>query len=157
MNETDGVTGIVLAGGMSRRLGRDKAVETIAGQALILSACSTVSLMSLRSLSWSSTTVSAKRSFPYPDSVIVAVDIYPDTGSLGGIFTGLSASSNQWGIVVACDMPFLNLELMEQSPCLSVRATMSSYPSSIIARSPHTRRTPRCACLPSRHALGLMI
>ena len=35
MNDTDGVTGIVLAGGRSRRLGRDKAVETIAGQALI--------------------------------------------------------------------------------------------------------------------------
>ena len=41
-----------------------------------------------------------------------AVDIYADSGSLGGIFTGLTAASNDWGMVVACDMPFLNAGLM---------------------------------------------
>ena len=34
-------------------------------------------------------------------------------GSLGGIFTGLSASESDWGIVVACDMPFINTQLFE--------------------------------------------
>ena len=33
---------------------------------------------------------------------------------MGGIFSGLSAASSKWGLVVACDMPFLNLELMRQ-------------------------------------------
>jgi len=41
----------------------------------------------------------------------VALDRYPGTGSLGGIFSGLYAASNQWILVVACDMPFLNLSL----------------------------------------------
>ncbi len=40
------------------------------------------------------------------------VDLYPEKGPLGGIYTGLSASSASANIVVACDMPFLNTELL---------------------------------------------
>ena len=112
MNDTEGVTGIVLAGGRSRRLGRDKAVETIAGQALISRVLDSLSHVA-QELVVVVNDHERERELPLPDSVITAVDIYPDTGSLGGIFTGLTASGNQWGIVVACDMPFLNLELLE--------------------------------------------
>ncbi|MYD49899.1 MAG: molybdenum cofactor guanylyltransferase [Dehalococcoidia bacterium] len=112
MNDTDGVTGIVLAGGRSRRLGRDKAVETIAGQALIARVLDSLSHVT-QELVVVVNDHERARELPLPDSVVTAVDIYPDTGSLGGIFTGLTASSNRWGIVVACDMPFLNLELLE--------------------------------------------
>lgn len=111
MNDTDAVTGIVLAGGMSRRLGRDKAVEVIGGQALISRVLDGLSQVADELVVVVNTQERAEE-LPLPDSVVVAVDIYPDTGSLGGIFTGLSASSNEWGIVVACDMPFLNLELL---------------------------------------------
>ena len=111
MNDTDAVTGIVLAGGMSRRLGRDKAVETIGGQALISRVFDGLSQVADELVVVVNTQERAEE-LPLHDSVVVAVDIYPDTGSLGGIFTGLSASSNEWGIVVACDMPFLNLELL---------------------------------------------
>ena len=112
MNDTDGVTGIVLAGGRSRRLGRDKAVETIAGQALIARVLDSLSHVA-QELVVVVNDHERARELPLPGSVVTAVDIYPDTGSLGGIFTGLTASSNRWGIVVACDMPFLNLDLLE--------------------------------------------
>ena len=112
MNDTDGVTGIVLAGGRSRRLGRDKAVETIAGQSLIARVLDSLSHVA-QELVVVVNDHERARELPLPDSVVTAVDIYPDTGSLGGIFTGLTASSNRWGIVVACDMPFLNLDLLE--------------------------------------------
>jgi molybdopterin-guanine dinucleotide biosynthesis protein A len=112
MNETDAVTGIVLAGGMSRRLGRDKAVETIEGRTLISRVLDSLSHVT-QELVVVVNNHEREEELALPDSVVVAVDIYPDTGSLGGIFTGLSASSNQWGFVVACDMPFLNLELLE--------------------------------------------
>ena len=49
---------------------------------------------------------------PLPKDAKTAVDIYADSGSLGGIFTGLTAATNEWGLVVACDMPFLNGGLM---------------------------------------------
>jgi molybdopterin-guanine dinucleotide biosynthesis protein A len=39
-------------------------------------------------------------------------DVYPDTGALGGIYTGIHAALHEHCLVVACDMPFLNTELM---------------------------------------------
>lgn len=105
------VTGIILAGGLSRRLGRDKAVEPINGQPLIGRVMDALSRIA-DELVVVVNTPQRGRELPLPDSAVVAVDIHPNAGSLGGIFTGLSAASNQWGIVAACDMPFLNLNLL---------------------------------------------
>ncbi len=35
-------------------------------------------------------------------------DIYPDHGSLGGIYSGLKAAAGEAAFTVACDMPFLH-------------------------------------------------
>ena len=104
------VSGIVLAGGISRRLGRDKAVESIGGEPLISRVISRLSHLTDQTIVVVNTPERAS-ALPLPESVKVAVDVYPDKGSLGGIFTGLSAADGEWGIVVACDMPFLNLDL----------------------------------------------
>ena len=105
------ITGVVLAGGLSRRLGRDKAVEPIAGEPLILRV-----IRRLESLTDEIVVVvnsdARGRELPLPDSVRITKDIYTDSGSLGGIYSGLSAASNDWCFVVACDMPFLNQELI---------------------------------------------
>ena len=39
-------------------------------------------------------------------------DVYPDHGSLGGIFTGLRAAPGDAAFTVACDMPFLHPEVV---------------------------------------------
>jgi len=39
-------------------------------------------------------------------------DVYPDGGSLGGIYTGLKAASGDAIFTVACDMPFLRREVV---------------------------------------------
>ncbi len=39
-------------------------------------------------------------------------DVKPGYGSLGGIFTGLNFCSTEYGFVFACDMPFLNEEIV---------------------------------------------
>jgi molybdopterin-guanine dinucleotide biosynthesis protein A len=39
-------------------------------------------------------------------------DVHPDTGSLGGIYSGLAASGGDAAFTVACDMPFLHPELV---------------------------------------------
>jgi molybdopterin-guanine dinucleotide biosynthesis protein A len=39
-------------------------------------------------------------------------DIFPGKGAFGGIYTGLSASETPYCLVVACDMPFLNVDFL---------------------------------------------
>ena len=105
------VSGIVLAGGMSRRLGRNKALEPVGGEALIRQVTGRLSKIADETIVVAADAEQA-RVLPLPASARVALDLYPGKGSLGGIFSGLSASQTTWAIVVACDMPFLNLELL---------------------------------------------
>ena len=53
----------------------------------------------------------AKR-MPLNPQVKVVIDKYPNCGPLGGIYSGLSKAINQWSFVSACDMPFLNPNLI---------------------------------------------
>jgi molybdopterin-guanine dinucleotide biosynthesis protein A len=39
-------------------------------------------------------------------------DVFPDGGSLGGIYSGLRAASGDHALCVACDMPFLSAPLV---------------------------------------------
>jgi molybdopterin-guanine dinucleotide biosynthesis protein A len=39
-------------------------------------------------------------------------DVYPDHGSLGGIYSGLKAASGDAAFTVACDMPFLHPDIV---------------------------------------------
>ena len=39
-------------------------------------------------------------------------DVFPDHGSLGGIYTGLKAAKGEAAFTVACDMPFLKSEVV---------------------------------------------
>ncbi len=109
--QTAKVSGVALAGGMSRRLGRNKAVEKIGGESLIERVVGRLSQVSSETI-----VVVAEESrveaLGLPPWVRTAADIYPDSGSLGGIFTGLSAARGDYGVVVACDMPFLNTDLL---------------------------------------------
>lgn len=108
------ITSIVLAGGRSSRLGREKLAEVIAGKSLIERAISRLSPLSQEII----VVISQKQarsslpSYTYPEAKTV-VDLYPEKGSLIGIYTGLVHSTNFINVVVACDMPFLNLELLQ--------------------------------------------
>ena len=47
----------------------------------------------------------------------VAGDFYPGCGSLGGIFSRLSATNSDWSLVVACAMPFPKRTHVRQLLC----------------------------------------
>jgi molybdopterin-guanine dinucleotide biosynthesis protein A len=44
--------------------------------------------------------------------VSIVPDVYPGKGSLGGLYTGLNAARYDHALAVACDMPFLNRDLL---------------------------------------------
>jgi molybdenum cofactor guanylyltransferase len=102
---------IILAGGKSTRLGRNKVVEKIGDRSLIERVICSLSVFQCDII-----VVEAKNStLPgltgYPRLKIVQ-DIHADRGSMGGIYSGLTASHSFHNLVVACDMPFLNVGLL---------------------------------------------
>jgi len=105
------VTSIVLAGGCSSRLGREKSQEILGGERLIGLVINRLSSLSDEILIVVSPR-QLKSSFSSSSKVKTVVDIYPNNGSLGGIYTGLVYSTSFHNLVVACDMPFLNMELL---------------------------------------------
>lgn len=46
-------------------------------------------------------------------------DVLPDKGSLGGIYTAITYSRNSYTLVIACDMPFVNPDLLRHMMELS--------------------------------------
>lgn len=105
------VSGAIMAGGVSRRLGRDKALERIGGKRLIERVLDTLTPLTAEILVVVASLEQAEV-LPLSPSVRVLTDAYPKRGSLGGIFTGLRASAEPWSLAVACDMPFLSPRLL---------------------------------------------
>ncbi len=111
MGKSIQMSGVILAGGASWRLGRDKALERIGDKTLIERAVDSLAPLTTEVLVVVARPEQAV-ALHLPPSVRVVSDRYPGRGSLGGIFTGLDASAEPWSLVVACDMPFLNGELL---------------------------------------------
>ena len=107
------ITSIILAGGRSSRLGREKLAEVIAGKSLIERAISSLSSLSQEILIVVSQQQARSSLSLYTCAEAkTVVDLDSGRGSLIGIYTGLVHSANFLNLVVACDMPFLNLDLL---------------------------------------------
>ena len=103
------VTGILLAGGKSRRMGEDKRHPVVGEQTLLERG-----LAVLRSAFQHVLVVIAQDSPPLGVDASVVRDLVPDCGSLGGLYSGLMQATTPWVFVVACDMPFLNQAVIAQ-------------------------------------------
>jgi molybdenum cofactor guanylyltransferase len=105
------VAGIILAGGKSTRLGRDKASEVLLGRSLLQRV-----VQRLDGLVDEYVVVTAAgQELPplYASRPIATVeDLFPDAGPLGALYTGLSSMTATSAIAVACDMPLLKPSLL---------------------------------------------
>ncbi len=107
MTQVRGVSGIILAGGASRRMGQDKAFLDFGGRPLI-----SVVAGRLRAVADEVLVVAdnGQRYAPFADRWVA--DIFAGVGTLGGIHAGLQAARHNRALVVGCDMPFLNPALL---------------------------------------------
>ena len=101
-------TSIILAGGKSSRLGTNKALEMVGDRRLIQRVIERLMPISCQIIVAGSTW---QTGFPSTLDVEYQSDLHPGQGPLGGIYTGLLVSKSLYNVVVACDMPFLNIEL----------------------------------------------
>ena len=104
------ITGAILTGGKSSRLGRDKAFETINGCRLIDRVILLVARVSETIL-----IITSKQKISQYTNLNhkVIADIYPNRGVLGAIYTGLVHSDTRYTLFVGCDMPLLNIPLLK--------------------------------------------
>lgn len=101
------MSSIVLAGGRSLRLRRDKAQEEIGGQRLIDRV-----IERLRLLGDEIIVVTSSGDRLYDIGVKQVQDSFCGKGALIGVYSGLREATSQYNIVVGCDMPFLNVDLL---------------------------------------------
>jgi molybdenum cofactor guanylyltransferase len=101
------MTGIVLAGGENRRMGVDKAFLPVAGMPMIEHV-----LRALRkSVERIIIVTNSPGAYASYDAVVIT-DACDKRGPLTGIYSGLLHSRDEYNVVVACDMPFLNSRLL---------------------------------------------
>ena len=103
------VTGVLLAGGNSRRMGEDKRYLVVGEQTLLERG-----LAVLRAIFQEVLVVIAQDSPSLDVDARVVRDLVPDCGSLGGLYTGLTQATTPYIFVVACDMPFLDPAVITQ-------------------------------------------
>lgn len=101
-------TGIILCGGHSRRMGADKAMLPLGDKPflqhlidLLKPLCNTVLI-----------------SGDHPDyaqfGLPLIPDEIPDSGAIGGLYSSLKASKTDWNLVLSCDSPIVDLEIIER-------------------------------------------
>src|SRR5512142_7490 len=101
------MAGIVLAGGENRRMGADKAFLKLAGVPMIEHV-----MRSLKAVCRDIIIVTNSPQLYKAYSVSVVTDAFNLHGPLTGIYSGLLKSADEYNVVVACDMPFLNPRLL---------------------------------------------
>jgi molybdopterin-guanine dinucleotide biosynthesis protein A len=105
------MTSIILAGGKSSRLGRSKALQAIGSKSLIQWVVDRLATLSTEII----VVTAHGKAIPCssPIRIKTVADIYPSKSPLVGIYSGLIASACPRAIVVGCDMPFLNIGLLD--------------------------------------------
>lgn len=131
MESSNDITGIVLAGGKSSRMGYDKGLAIVEGKKMIERV-----ILSLKNVVDQVIIIANTDTYDYLN-LPVFKDVYPDKGPVGGIYTGLLNSSADKNLIVACDMPFLTESLLK-----SVVDSSADY--QVVVPSVNGRLEPLC-------------
>ena len=101
------VTGVILAGGKSRRMGQNKALLQLNDESLIAHVIRRMRLATDELLLITNNHAEYEHL-----GLPMHSDMVPDAGALGGIYTGLMHASHDVVVCVACDSPFLQPKLL---------------------------------------------
>lgn len=125
---TSEVIGAVLAGGRSRRMGRDKLALDVGGKTVLERAIDALKMAELTCV-----VVLRDGQDPPPTTGLMAVlrDQVEDAGPLGGLHALLSWLPNEWALAVPCDQPLLNRALLR-----GFAAQRSDDIDAVVGRSP---------------------
>lgn len=99
------LTGFVLAGGKSTRMGSDKAVLSLNGRTLLETALAAVRPVANEVFILGSPEL-------YHAYAPAIADVFPGCGPLGGIHAALAQTKTEFNLIIAVDTPFLSAGLL---------------------------------------------
>lgn len=104
-------TGVVLAGGRSRRFGSPKALAPWNDRRLVEAVLEILNPLFPSIL----TLVKNPEDYAFLESprVKVLTDLFEEIHPLGGIYSALDRAGSEWIFICACDMPFVRPELIQ--------------------------------------------
>ena len=102
------ITGIILSGGKSSRMGTDKGFLMYAGKSFIEH-----SIEALRSLVSNIIIVSNNEEYDVFGLKRIE-DVIVNAGPLAGIYSGLKFSSTAYNLVLSCDIPLIKGQILER-------------------------------------------
>jgi len=109
------LTVVIQAGGMSARMGEDKALKSFLGRPLIQRVVDRVTPIADELI------VTTNRPAEYEFLGLRLVpDLKPGRGALGGLYTAIESATSPLVAVVACDMPFASAMFFESALKLMV-------------------------------------
>jgi molybdopterin-guanine dinucleotide biosynthesis protein A len=100
--------GFVLAGGASRRMGRDKALLPLGETTMIEKIAAAV-----RGAAGNVTLIGPLERYAHLGLTVIPDEI-ENCGPLGGLYTALRATKADWNVLVACDMPGVSEDFLKQ-------------------------------------------
>jgi molybdopterin-guanine dinucleotide biosynthesis protein A len=113
--------GFVLAGGQSSRMGTDKSLALFGGVSLVQVALAALSEAGIPARIAGSRSALSAFAEEIPDT-------FPNTGPLGGVHAGLSASQAEWNLFLPVDLPLMPSSLLA---CLLQRAMLTGAPVTV--------------------------
>jgi molybdopterin-guanine dinucleotide biosynthesis protein A len=138
------VRGYVLAGGVSSRFGRDKALVSFGAVPLLLE----ITELARTCTAEVAVVAGAQKYAGLDGKLQIIEDRWPGEGPLGGIITALqhtaaTARPARWNLILSCDMPFLTAEWLQ---FLIAHAGASATEIQVVL--PHSAHGPEplCAC-----------
>lgn len=110
------LTIVIQAGGMSSRMGEDKALKNFLGKPLIERVIERLNPIADEIL----VTTNQPENYAFLNKRLVA-DLIPDRGALGGLYTAIASATHPYVGIVACDMPFVSQKFFETATNLMVK------------------------------------
>lgn len=142
------LTVVIQAGGESQRMGRDKALVPFLGQPLVARVIARVGHLADEVI----VTTNRPQALSFLELPLFE-DVLPGRGALGGLYTALQAARHPQVAVVACDMPFVNPDLLAYARELLTRTPGAAViPRTDYGTEPFHALYQREVCLPAIEA-----
>ena len=107
MNPQNNISVYILCGGLSTRMQEEKGLVQFKGKAFI--ECVIEAVVAITQNIFLVTKNETYKQFGYP----LVADVYENKGPVGGIYSALEHSKNEYNLMLSCDIPNINTSVLQ--------------------------------------------